>query len=62
MIALLITRGVLWLIIGLALIAVWYLLAPLFTPGSAKRGSQRHRHKSKETNLEVIDGKGRIIE
>jgi hypothetical protein len=62
MIALLITRGLVWLIIGLALVAIWYLLAPLFTPGSLKRGPRRRHRSAKGKNLEVIDGEGRIIE
>jgi hypothetical protein len=65
MLALLIAGGLRWLLIGLALLLAWYILAPLFTPGRLKKrpgskaGSKRPRSKR---GLTVIDGKGRIID
>jgi len=65
MLALLIAGGLRWLLIGLALLVAWYILAPLFTPSRLKQrpggkaGGKRPRSKR---GLTVIDGKGRIVD
>lgn len=58
-----------WLLIGIALVIAWYILAPLFTPSSLRRqpgrsasGKSRRRARRKGPDLEVIDGEGRVIE
>ncbi|GEM_PF-3413006 len=57
-----------WLLIGIALVVAWYILAPLFTPSSIRRqsgqsdaGKSRRRARRKGPDLEVIDGEGRVI-
>lgn len=65
MLAMLMAGGLRWLLIGLALLLAWYILAPLITPRRLKQhpgskpGSKRPRSKR---GLTVIDGKGRIID
>jgi len=57
-----------WLLIGLALTALWYILAPLFTPSALRQrrsGPATDQQTSKRTrrpDLTVIDGQGRIVE
>ena len=58
-----------WLLIGIALVIAWYILAPLFTPRSLRQqprrgaaGRPRRRARRKGPDLEVIDGEGRVIE
>ncbi|MCH7472709.1 hypothetical protein IIA79_07150 [bacterium] len=54
-----------WIIIGLVLTFIWYVLAPFFTPASLRGrkpgGKAKGKHAGKGENFEVIDGKGRII-
>ena len=53
-----------WLLIGLALIALWYILAPLFTPDSLRRKQRgpAGRQRRQRPDLTVIDGQGRVVD
>ncbi|MBN2081228.1 hypothetical protein JW859_03360 [bacterium] len=72
MLALFLIGGLSWVLIGLALVLAWYILAPLFTPASLKSrpaarrekkaSGQRRSTRGKGRDFEVIEGKGRIIE
>lgn len=55
------------LIVGIILLAGWYILAPLFTPGAlrprTRPRSRPHRgSKRRRSDLTVIDGQGRVID
>lgn len=72
MLALIIGGGLRWVLIGVALLLIWYILAPLFTP--ARRSPQRDRDRATGTtgkrrrarrkgqDFEVIEGDGRVID
>ena len=59
-----------WLLIGLVLVALWYVLAPLFTPSSLRPSrpgpGRQHppaRQKTgKRQQFTVIDGRGRVVD
>ena len=58
-----------WLLIGIALVIAWYILAPLFTPSAVRnqphrRAARRPRKRARRKghDLEVIEGEGRVIE
>jgi len=47
-----------WILIGVALLVLWYILAPLITPRPLR---PRKRRDGKQGD-EVIDSEGRIID
>lgn len=48
-----------WILIGVLLVVVWYIIAPLLTPAPLKGGKGR---KARKVDADVIEGEGKIIE